>query len=304
MAVLGRYRIPGSGRVRVTGLVGAGEARELTLDVTLPAAEERFAYVEKLWATRRVEGLQELIALNGEKEELVQEVTRLGIVYNLVTPYTTFLAVPESLQTAEVKELIRQGKRGYDRRLIDSMEGIRLSQTALPPGDPVLTLAAPADARKVVAYFPFGLVKRLRWEPIRGHWSVRFLVPRDVPDGIYVIRVAIHHRDGAIEWKEVEYIIDGTAPEMVASVPTTARAGELLPLEVDPFEQVRQVYAWLPGLGKERLPLLLDPDTGRYAGLLPLPADLPAGRTITVRIVVRDLARNRLQSDYAVTIVP
>lgn len=302
VVVFGRYRTPGSGRVVVTGTVGDAETRELALDVVLPEAEERHAYVEKLWAARRVAGLLDRLGLDGESEELVQEVTRLGIVYNLLTPYTTFLAVPESLQTAEVKERIRQGTRGYDRKLVDSMEGIRLSMAALPPGDPVLTLAAPADARKVVAYFPFGLVKRLSWDAQRGHWSVRFLVPRDVPDGIYVIRVAITHRDGRIEWKEVEYIIDGTAPEFVASVPSSARPGELLPLEVDPFEPVRQVTAWLPGVSEQRVKLTLDPATGHYTGALPLPPDLPEG-VVSVRIVVRDRARNRFDADYEVRVV-
>ncbi|MCZ7582070.1 MAG: hypothetical protein M5R36_01365 [Deltaproteobacteria bacterium] len=132
-------------------------------------------------------------------DELVREVTRLGIVYNLVTEYTTFLAVPESLKTADIKDKIRQGKLGYTKKLIDGMEGIRLSQANIPPGDPVLSVAAPADAQNVTAYFPFGLVKALRYDEIRGHWSVRFLVPRDVPDGTYIIRVRIVHADGRVE---------------------------------------------------------------------------------------------------------
>ena len=44
----------------------------------------------------------------------------------------------------------------------------------MPPGDPILTVAAPADARLVTAYFPFGLVKDLHYDPFLGRWQTRF----------------------------------------------------------------------------------------------------------------------------------
>jgi Ca-activated chloride channel family protein len=302
VVVMGRYSKPGRGRVKLTGRV-AGKKKTLGLDVVFPPAREQYATVEKLWASRRTGHLLASINLRGHDEETVREVTRLGIVYNLVTPFTTFLAVPASLKTDEIKEQIRQGRRGYDRKLIDSMQGVRLSQSHIPPGDPVLTVNAPEDARRVVAYFPFGLIKRLRWDEIRGRWHVRFLVPRDVEDGVYTIRIQVVHRDNTTTWKRVRYTIDGTAPEFETMLSEFAERGQILTVEVDPFEPVAEVFAYLPGVSEERVHLKLDPETGLYVGKLSVPEDLEGDR-VTVRVVVRDLARNRLQRDHTLPLLP
>ena len=298
--VLGRYRKGGPAKITVRGTL-AGQKKELTLDVNLPKTEKRYSYVEKLWAHDRVEHLLSLHRTRGA-EEIQKEITRLGIVYNLVTPFTTFLAVPASLQTIEVKDAIRAGRRGYDRRLIDSVEGIKLSQRAIPPGDPVLTVFAPENARKVVAYFPFGLIKRMDYDEIRERWAARFLVPRWVPDGVYTIRVMILHADGRREWRNIQYRIDGTEPEFDALVPEFSAPGERLHIEVDPFEPVRRVYAYLPGISDERVELDLDLNSGLYIGDLRLPDDIVPDE-VTVRIVVRDEARNRHQQDFRVVLV-
>ncbi len=297
VVVLGRYRRGGKGRVVVSGRL-AGEEKVIDVDVVLPDTEERFAYVEKLWARKRIDQLMDTIADRGDAEELVTEVTRLGIIYNLVTEYTTFLAVPESLKTDEIKEMIRKGQKGYDKKLIDSVEGIKLSMQHIPPGDPVLTVDAPADAVKVTAYFPFGLVKRLQWDDVRGQWNVRFLVPRDVADGLYEIRVLIVHVDGHMEWRTIEYYIDGTAPEFEASIPATAVAGETIDISVDPYETVAEVLVVGPGF-ENGLALTLDLDSGLYVGKVTLPVRFPEG-PVVLRVVVRDKARNRFEQDFEI----
>jgi Ca-activated chloride channel family protein len=295
---LGRYKRGGPGRIVVTGRL-KGEAKEISIPVRFPDAEERFQYVEKLWARSRIDSLMDTIRERGDAEELVTEVTRLGIIYNLVTEYTTFLAVPESLKTEEIKEMIRQGTRGYDKKLIDSVEGIKLSMQHIPPGDPVLTVDAPAEALKVVAYFPFGLVKRMKFDEIRSEWNVRFLVPRDVADGLYEIRVLIVHVDGRLEWRTIEYYIDGTAPEFETQIPATAAAGETIHVEVDPFETVSEVFLTVPGTDDSRIDLQLDVESGRYVGQVTLPTVFPEG-PITIRIIVRDKARNRFEQDFEI----
>jgi Ca-activated chloride channel homolog len=298
VVVMGRYSRGGRGRVVVTGQQQGQEA-SLKLDLDLPASEQLHAYIEKLWAKQRIDDLMDVIRDQGTGEELTREVTRLGIVYNLVTEYTTFLAVPESLKTDEIKKMIREGKMGYDKKLIDSIEGIKLSMQHIPPGDPVLTVDAPADAIKVEAYFPFGLVKRMKWDAVRQEWNVRFLVPRDVCDGLYEIRVLILHVDGTLEWRTVEYYIDGTAPEFDTNVPATAVAGETVRIEVDPFETVREVYMMLPDSGNVRIDLKIDIESGKYVGEITLPDRFPEG-PFTLRIVVRDMARNRFEQDFEI----
>ena len=298
VTVFGRYHTPGIGRIRLSGTV-KGREESLSIDVVLPAEEERYASVEKLWAAARIGHLTDLLADRGDAPELVTEITRLGIVYNLVTEYTTFLALPESLKTADIKEKIRQGTMGYDKKLIDGFEDVRLSMTDIPPGDPVLSVRAPEDARQVVAYFPFGLVKRLRWDHMREHWSARFLVPRDVDDGLYKIRILVVDRDGKRRWKTVEYRIDGAAPEFEAWLSAYATPDELLTIEVDPFEPVVEVVAWLPGLDATPIRLTLDTETGTYRGTLRMPPVFPEDG-VTIRIQVRDRARNRHEQDFEI----
>jgi hypothetical protein len=210
--------------------------------------------------------------------------------------------VPASLQTAEVKEQMRRGRAGYDKKLIDSLQGIRLSQAAIPPGDPVLTVDAPAQAQQVVAYFPFGLVKRLAWDAQRKRWYVRFLVPRDVPDGSYAIRVRIVHADGTLEWKQIEIAIDGSEPELDVVADEFAIPGVRFHLEVDPHEPVRELYAYLPGISRRKARLALDKETGRYRGDVPIPEHLSADE-LTIRIVARDRARNRVDHDVRVPVL-
>ena len=53
-------------------------------------------WVGRLWAKSRIDDLVEEINLKGAKKELVDEVTELALAYNFVTPYTSFLAIPES----------------------------------------------------------------------------------------------------------------------------------------------------------------------------------------------------------------
>lgn len=291
VVVFGRFTRPGEGTIRVSGYL-KGRQKVLSLPVSLPREQEKFAYVEKLWASRRINHLMDMVHDRGDAQELVKEVTRLGIVYNLVTDYTTFLAVPESLKTQEIKELIKSGKQGYDHKLIDGLKDVRLSMQDIPPGDPVITVEAPEDAAKVVAYFPFGLVLRLKWDPIRKYWAGRFLVPRHVEDGVYKVKVHVVLANGVKRWKQVTYRIDGTAPEFTAELPEVAPPGCIIPLEVDPFEPVKEVYAYFPGVNEDKIELEIDLETGTYGALIKLPDRFINGR-LTITIVVRDRAGNK-----------
>ncbi len=71
--------------------------------------EER-AFVEHLWARRKVGYLLDQIRENGEKPELVQEVVNLAKKYGITTPYTSYLIVPD--MPLPVAGHIRKGGRG------------------------------------------------------------------------------------------------------------------------------------------------------------------------------------------------
>jgi Ca-activated chloride channel family protein len=53
------------------------------------------AFVEHLWARRKVGYMLDQIRVNGENKELVDEIVKLAKKYGITTPYTSFLIVPD-----------------------------------------------------------------------------------------------------------------------------------------------------------------------------------------------------------------
>ena len=104
IVVFGRFdprtvaKLPRKGDARRATLVikGAyqGKERAFEYNVDLPdnAADSRFAFVEKIWAVRRVGYLMDQIQLHGKNKEVVDELIRLSKTYGIMTPYTSFLA--------------------------------------------------------------------------------------------------------------------------------------------------------------------------------------------------------------------
>ena len=100
LVVTGRYRDAGRATVRLTGTRdGRRETWEFAAE--FPERQTSNAFVPKLWATRRVAALLEEIRLNGSSQELVDEVTRLGQKYGLVTPYTSYLIKEQETQQSQ-----------------------------------------------------------------------------------------------------------------------------------------------------------------------------------------------------------
>jgi Ca-activated chloride channel family protein len=93
LVVVGRYRKPGETRVVVQGRVGDKE-QTLEFPATLveKSGDDRFAFIEKLWAVRRVGEILDQIDLNGKNEELVKELIALATQHGILTPYTSFMA--------------------------------------------------------------------------------------------------------------------------------------------------------------------------------------------------------------------
>jgi Ca-activated chloride channel family protein len=277
-------RATGSGPLHLV-LHGLQNGKAVRYDATveIPAQVSR-PWVGRLWAKSRTDDLLEEIALSGEQDELKNEVVNLALAYNLVTRYTSFLALPESELTAAARATLDSARE--QKRAIQAahQDAIALSRTDMPPGDPILSVRAPHDAVQVTAFFPFGLVKDLTYDVQSERWQVRFLVPKEVADGVYKARVLIVKKDGEVELAEVPYTIDSTAPEFSAEVSATAGGVEIL---VSTAEPARQVTAALQSDPRVRLTLT---DVGNhlvFKGFLPLPAGLHA-----VRVVVADKARN------------
>jgi Ca-activated chloride channel family protein len=90
---VGRYNRSGKTQIKISGMVGS-TSQSFEFPATLAGDKEGSsnAYVEKLWATRRIGHIIDQIDLHGKNTELVDELVKLSKEYGILTPYTSFLA--------------------------------------------------------------------------------------------------------------------------------------------------------------------------------------------------------------------
>ncbi|HKU43741.1 MAG TPA: hypothetical protein VJR89_36530 [Polyangiales bacterium] len=180
-------------------------------------------------------------------------------------------------------------------------DGISLGADAVPPGTSLLRVEAPVDARAVTAYFSFGTILQLTRDAEPGHWRTRFEIPRELPDGAHGLTVRIVDGSGRVHWKDAEYVVDGSAPDLGVDVDEYARAGEELHVAVRPRELLHKVYVTLPDMRTVRVPLKRDDKTGLYEGKIRIPLELPRDQ-LRLRVVASDRARNETQVDVLVPV--
>lgn len=96
LVVIGRFSGSGPAAVKLSGLIG-NETKELVEEFTFPSQRttDGKEFVEHLWARRKVGYILDQIRVNGERKELVDEVTQLAKKYGIATPYTSYLVVPD-----------------------------------------------------------------------------------------------------------------------------------------------------------------------------------------------------------------
>ncbi|MEN8005951.1 MAG: VIT and VWA domain-containing protein [Candidatus Krumholzibacteriota bacterium] len=117
LVVCGRYTGAGDVAVELSGMVGDRE-RTFTYEGTFapPVRDwsrhhhggpgDRYGFIPRLWATRRIGYLLDQIRLHGDEAELRDEVVRLARRYGIVTPYTAYLIVED-----EERRQVRVGAR-------------------------------------------------------------------------------------------------------------------------------------------------------------------------------------------------
>jgi Ca-activated chloride channel homolog len=104
LVMVGRYPHSGSAAVTITGRVG-GELQTFQFPVELARSsrDQSQAFIEKLWATRRIGEIIDELDLKGHNSELVKELVELSTRHGILTPYTSFLA-DETTRLSAVRE--------------------------------------------------------------------------------------------------------------------------------------------------------------------------------------------------------
>ncbi len=105
--LFGKWQGELQGSVTIRGHSGQGIYQQ-RFDVSQTTPSERNSALRYLWARKRIEILGDYNALHLQ-DERVKEITNLGLTYNLLTQYTSFLAVDQVVRrTAEPVKTVKQ----------------------------------------------------------------------------------------------------------------------------------------------------------------------------------------------------
>jgi len=268
----GRYKAPlPEATFAVTG-IRDGQALRLSRAVSLPSTGADHPELPRTWAKARVDALLEKIERDGEDRATIDEIVRLSKKYKFVTPYTSFLAVPRAL----------------------------LRPRVIRPGDPVLRLKADQSIVSVIALFPFGLTKPLRYLKDEDTWQTRFLAPADMADGEYRVRLIMRDRDGHVYRESKSFVIASKTPVLRARLEKPrVHAGETLHIAAQASGNARTITARLYGA----MPTVLRWNSSAKAntGVIVVPAYLPPGK-YTVYVTAEDIAHNVGSQEVALEI--
>ena len=93
LVISGRYRQGGAARVVITGKLGGHEHRfDFPATLVGKSEDESLAFVEKLWAIRRIGAIIDELDLLGQDDELITELVSLSTRHGILTQYTSYLA--------------------------------------------------------------------------------------------------------------------------------------------------------------------------------------------------------------------
>jgi Ca-activated chloride channel homolog len=114
LVVVGRYKKPGAAKVIVTGKIG-DKAEKFAFPATFveQSNDESMAFVEKLWAVRRVGEILDEMDLHGKNNELVKELVELATRHGILTPYTSFMA-DETINIHSITSNVDRANRRLD----------------------------------------------------------------------------------------------------------------------------------------------------------------------------------------------
>ncbi len=96
VVAFGKWKGETKGTLTVSGF-GGGGAWAQSFDVSGVRVDESSPALRQLWARKRIQMISDY-AQFGMTEERKKEITQLGLAYNLITPFTSFLAVDSKVR--------------------------------------------------------------------------------------------------------------------------------------------------------------------------------------------------------------
>ena len=152
VVMFGKWRGDADGQIKISGYQGDGRYVK-TLDVVEPENGESAQALRYLWARQRIADLGDFEKLNPDSERRA-EIASLGLTYNLLTAYTSFIAVDEVIANPD-------GQSRSVKQALPLPKGV----SELAVGGVVATAPEP-EMYGLLAVL--GLV--LLWHVWRSHW--------------------------------------------------------------------------------------------------------------------------------------
>ncbi len=131
LVLVGRYKKAGAAKVKITGQVGGKDVKfDFPANLVEKSGDESQAFIEKLWAVRRIGEILDEIDLKGKNDELVKELVTLSLKHGVMTPYTSFMADENAPRRDMAQNAGEAGKRlenlsraadgqaGFDQRYV------------------------------------------------------------------------------------------------------------------------------------------------------------------------------------------
>jgi Ca-activated chloride channel family protein len=248
--------------------------QQMRATVALPANSTEHEFLPRAWAKARVDALLDKIEREGEDQASIDEIIRLSRKYKFVTPYTSFLAAPRAL----------------------------LRPRLIRPGDPVLRVKTDESITSVVAMFPFGTIKKLRYLTAEDTWQTRFLAPKDLADGTYRVRLLLRDKQGRTFRESKTFVIASQPPVVKVKLDRKQfHRGENVTLHVSASDTTRTIVARMRGAAP--VYLKWNAAMGSNTGELLVPAAFAAGR-YKVTVTAEDFAHNIGSGEVEIEILP
>jgi len=112
LVVVGRYKKSGRAKVTVSGTVdGRQQKFSFPAELVKHSKDESNAFIERLWAMRRVGEILDELDLKGKNEELIKELVELSRRHGILTPYTSFFADENARPEDLARAADRAGRR-------------------------------------------------------------------------------------------------------------------------------------------------------------------------------------------------
>lgn len=98
IVLLGKWRGEATGAIQITGKTGNGDySRRILVSDIASNSDNALGY---LWARKRVDRLTDY-GLNENNPDVKAEITQIGLSYHMITPYTSFIAVLDTIRNPD-----------------------------------------------------------------------------------------------------------------------------------------------------------------------------------------------------------